>query len=327
MNKILKYILTLCSLIACFPVFSVNQDKEFKKLINKYDVPKESKSLTGNNPALFWHEVLNGNELLAKFEKNIRKNKGAEKEAIKTFSELPRFYSQYDETLLPDFQSLCDSLLVVNGITDCGLNCSFHIVSSPVSNVFMVLTDDGFSVCMTDELLRRKGVTDAVVTGYVAHEFIHGALQHGLRRCYDVALKRRKDEVAMGIALGCYAFAAGLNPGANNMAYYLYLQDEYQDTQNSQKRTAGLQLIYSREQEYEADLIAFRFMQFLGCEDEYIEGLRILGNSYDMQYDSFEDHLSIPARISFLKYVQQHPELGNKSNAKICNERMYDSGW
>lgn len=131
----------------------------------------------------------------------------------------------------------------------------------------------------------------------------------------------------MGIALGCYAFAAGLNPGANNMAYYLYLQDEYQDTQNSQKRTAGLQLIYSREQEYEADLIAFRFMQFLGCEDEYIEGLRILGNSYDMQYDSFEDHLSIPARISFLKYVQQHPELGNKSNAKICNERMYDSGW
>lgn len=284
--------------------------------------------MTGNNPTLFWRAVLDGNELLAKFEKNIRKNKGAEKEAIKTFSELPRFYSQYDETLLPDFQPLCDSLLVVNGIADSGLNCSFHIVSSPVSNVFMVLTDDGLSVCMTDELLGRKGVTFAVVTGYVAHEFVHGALQHGLRRCYDAALKRRKDEVAMGIALGCYAFAAGLNSNTtNNMAYYLYLQDKSQDVESLQKRTAGLQLIYSREQEYEADLIAFRFMQFLGCEDEYIEGLRILGNSYDMQYSSFEDHLSIPARISFLKYVQQHPELGNKSNAKIRNERMYDSEW
>lgn len=67
----------------------------------------------------------------------------------------------------------------------------------------------------------------------------------------------------------------------------------------------------------EADLIAYRFMEYLGASDEYIDALSMLGTEQDKIYNDYSDHPKTSDRISFLKYVQTHPELGNKENDKL----------
>ena len=86
--------------------------------------------------------------------------------------------------------------------------------------------------------------------------------------------------------------------------------------------TLKYSLKYSREQEIEADLFAYRFLENLGCAEEFINGLRILGTQYNTLYSEFSDHPTINKRINFLKFVQAHPELGNKENAKLKKKRL-----
>ena len=75
------------SLVLIFLVFSSliaysgNVEKQYKKLIENYDVADEAKSVTPINTSAFWVAALDNNELCAKFIKDIQKNKGAEKEA------------------------------------------------------------------------------------------------------------------------------------------------------------------------------------------------------------------------------------------------------
>ena len=75
---------------------------------------------------------------------------------------------------------------------------------------------------------------------------------------------------------------------------------------------------YSHEQIYEADLIAYRFLENMGSGEDFINGLRILGSNYDSLYEENRyDRPSTSERIDFLKYVQSNPQIGNKINAHM----------
>lgn len=321
-----RFIFLFLSFFMVFAIQAANPDKEYKKLLSKYDVADEAKALTEENPTVFWRAVLDNNEVFAKFVKDIQKNKGAEKEALQKTANLPRFYPQYDESIIESVQGLCDTLLINMGIADLNIKCSLHVVYAEEANAFAALTEDGFAMCLTTGLLDKKGVNYTTLMGYVAHEFAHGALMHHMRGFYAEAKERRKNELLGGIAAGLNGLAAGME--AYNAAAYgiptsgtdygAVIANIGNDVKLS---TLKYSFKFSREQEYEADLFAFRFLQHLGYGEEFINGLRILGTEYDMLYNEYADHPTISSRIDFLKFAQEHPELGNKENAKLKKKR------
>lgn len=312
--------------LSTFLAYSANVEKQYKKLIENFDVADEAKSVTPVNTAAFWSAALDNNELCAKFIKDLQKNKGAEKEALNKTAQLPRFYPQYDETIVESMQGFCDTLLIDMGIADLGIKCSLHMVYSDEVNAYTALTEDGFAMCITTELASKKGITYEILMGYVAHEFAHGALLHHARGFYAQAKERRKNELLGGIAAGLNGLAAGME--AYNAAAYgiptsgtdygAAIANIGNDIKIS---TLKYSFKYSREQEFEADLFAYRFLEHIGKGEEFINGLRILGTAYDTLYDEYSDHPTTGSRIDFLKYVQLHPELGNKKNAKLKKKR------
>lgn len=323
MKYYLSILINIVFAISCF----ANDEKEFKKYIEKFDVADEAKSTPSNSPYQFLITSLENNEQLFKFGTDMQKNKGAEKEAKQKVSEIPRFYPEYEASIIESMQGVCDTLLIDMGIANIGVDCSLHIVYSEEVNAFCALKEKGFAICLTTGLLDQKGVNYNIIMGYVAHEFAHGALLHHIRGLYAEAKERRKNELLGGIAAGLNAVAAGANAYTAGLTGSSYDNTPYLDAIENigneiKISTLKYSFKYSREQEIEADLFAYRFLENLGCAEEFINGLRILGTQYDTLYSEFSDHPTINQRINFLKFVQSHPELGNKENAKLKKKRL-----
>lgn len=319
----------LLAIIALLPVicFSANAEKVYKTLIGDYDVADEVKTVAKDSPAMFWKSLVSTNELLLKFESDIQKGKGAENEAIERLAKTPRFYPQYEEAIVEEMQGLCDTLLIDMGIAELIPNCSLHVMYSDDVNAFTVLTEDSFAMCVTTGLLSKKGINYDVLKGYIAHEFVHGVLSHHLRSFYAEAKRKRSDRLWGGIssalnvaAAAAQAYNAGMNGlEPSSVDYGSKIEKINEETKMS---TIRYTYEYSREQEYEADLIAYRFMENAGKGEEFINGLRILGSEYDDLYDEFSDHPTTTSRIEFLKFVSDNPSLGNVQNKKLKEKRL-----
>ena len=150
---------------------------------------------------------------------------------------------------------------------------------------------------------------------------------HHIRGLYAEAKERRKNELLGGIAVGLNVLAVGANAYTAGMTGTSYDNTPYLDAIENigneiKISTLKYSFKYSREQEIEADLFAYRFLENLGCAEEFINGLRILGTQYDVIYSEYSNHPTISERINFLKFVQLHPELGNKQNAKLKKKRL-----
>lgn len=325
LKRINLYLLFLALVMCCN---AANPTKEYKKLIAKYDIADEAKAVPDDSCAAFWEAVIENNELLRQFVIDIQDNSGAEREAQEKTRQIPRFYPQYEESVIHEMQGFCDTLLIDMGIQNLGLECSLHIIDSDEENAFAALTEGGFAMCVTTALLSKDGMNYYILMGYVAHEFAHGALLHHIRTYYAEAKERRRNNILGGIAIGVNVLAAGVETyysvtngiEASGFNYGGVIDRIQQETKIS---TLKFTFKYCREQEFEADLIAYRFLDRLGHGEDFINGLRILGTQYDEFYTEYSDHPTTSSRICFLEFVQEHPELGNKENKKLKNKRLY----
>ena len=322
--KIMKRsIFAICILFSIFACYGKDMEKQYRKLIEKYDIDQAVKVIDRDNASTFWDIMLKNNELRFKFIEDIEKNKGAEKETIEKTSQLPRFYPNEEEVIVDSLQGFCDTLLMDIGIKQLNLNCSLHIVEDPEPNAFTALTEDGFAMCINTGLLNMKGVKYKTLMGCVAHEFSHGILLHHARKIYADAKQRRKNELIGGVVTGLSVLALGVSAyngvaaGIPTTSATDFFGLNLNINESFDHLTVKYSFRYSREQEYEADLIAYRFMEYLGASDEYIDALSMLSTEQDKIYNDYSDHPTTSDRISFLKYVQAHPELGNKENDKL----------
>jgi hypothetical protein len=327
------FLLIIIAMLVPFGALAANTEKDYKKLVEKHDVADEAKQVENNHSVEFWKATLDNNEVLAQLAIDLKKDKGAEKEAIQKFAQVKRFYPQYEECVVDAMQGFCDSLLIYMGIADLNMKCSLHLVYSDEVNAFTALTEDGFAMCITTALFRHKGVNIDMLMGFVAHEFAHGALMHHMSRLYAVAKERRKNKLMGGISAGLNTVATAIDAYTSAITGVEYDSSTYEKTIEKIARDVKISTLqysfqFSREQEYEADLVAFRFMQNLGNGEAFINGLRMLGTEYDDLYSDYSDHPTITSRIAFLKYVEANPQLGNTENAKLQKKRAdADLGW
>ncbi|MBD5356040.1 MAG: hypothetical protein HDR88_03405 [Bacteroides sp.] len=319
----------LLAVSVSFGGYASDMTKDYQKMIKKYDVPKEARWLNQNSPADFWTVAVENNYQLAQFNKDINKGKGAENEALRAELRLPHFYPEYNQYVVTDTQAYCDSLINDMGLENNGVDFSFNIIKSTAPNIFSVLTEDGFAICVTEALYNDEKVTDDVMKGYVAQEYAHGILRHRLRNLYDRAKDKRKSRILNGVLLAVTATATcavDVLIDYNFPVVYTvplvndnYIPPIVENSNNeAQKIIENLNdnlknntIIYSFDftpgQVYEADMMAFRFLQNIGAENAYFDGLKILGARYDSQFETMPDHPTIAERLSFMTYVKDNP--------------------
>lgn len=308
--------------------FAASLEKDYQKIVSKFDVPIEVRNLSDVSKETYWDAFLNKNEAYIKHVTDMGKNKGLEKKAQRMLIEAPKFYPQYSSFVDRSSQAFCDSLLAELGAPADGPKFTIYVIYDEDVNAYNVLTDDGFAICLNSGLLAKPGLTRDMLLSIVAREYAHGALKHSERGFYAQAHQERNAAIAGGLILGFYAVAVAWdsanNPEANSYAADNYYAEKEYDRikRNEADQNQLFAYRYSVDQQYEADMAAFRFMQFMGNGNAYIEALKFMGSDDELFDNCGDPYPSVSSRIAFLNYLQDHPELKNTQNDKLRKKRM-----
>lgn len=313
--------IALLFFMTVFLAVGKNNDKDFIKLIEKHDVPAVARNLSKDKYTNdFWDAVLENNPIISKLYKDMSKGKGAEKEAMQNISRMKLIDPYLEVDIVDELRGYCDTMAINMGIP---VNlCKINVIFDNSVNAFTALTNDGFAIFLNTGLLEALNYDYDRIVGIATHEFAHGALMHHLRTEYEVTKKNRRDKVLAGITAGLNAVAAGADAYTSATLGTESHSDVYAENINKLKSDMASSSLkfrykYNRSEELEADLIAFRFLDWLGVGNKYIEALQIL-NSKDSYfwYNDESDHPSTGYRIEFLSFVKDHPEYGFKDNPK-----------
>lgn len=136
-----------------------------------------------------------------------------------------------------------------------------------------------------------------------AHEMSHHILKHILAKEYSFLKKQKKNqvwaEIGTGLTVGAVAASqvyAGIYGGVQyNTDWGAYTQSVYNDYSNDAFHASiNYRYRYSREEEAEADIIAFRFLQWLGYDGyEFISMLKKIDDGIMKTKKNFDHPVTI----------------------------------
>lgn len=321
MTRIIIAILAFMLSAACA------QAIDYKKFLEKHDVDVTTIKLKSDNPADFWLSLVDNNESLQEFYAELDKGKG--KEAKKRIAGYPRFNPKYRPDVLSDLDGLCESITDSVGKIK---NLEVCIIDDDEINAFSMLSDDGMVVGVNSGFLSAKGMTKEILYGIVAHEYAHSLLSHMMQTEYAYTKRKRRNKILEDLSAGMTAVSAGADAYTSSVLGTEYNADKYVEEVKRTKAESQINLFYhnfryQREQEFEADLIAYRFLEWAGYGgDNYIEVLKILEANSDLSQvmltaDPDDDHPTTRDRIEFLTFVKNHPEIRNTQNDKIKKKK------
>lgn len=300
---------------------------DYKKFIEKHDVDEGTMNLRSDNPLDFWESFIANNETFHKFLRDIENGKG--KDAQNRIAKFPRFNTKYRPEVMSEMSEMCNNIAnavgKATGIEMC-------IIDNDSFNAFSAYTDEGMAVVLNHGILTTKGITPEIIIGIAAHEYAHCWLFHILQSEHSYSKRKHRDKAIAGIAAGLSMIATAAdaytsaNIGTESNAE-LYVDQIEKLEADIKEDLFKYYYRYAREQEYEADLIAYRFMEWAGYGGEnYIEALKIFEANNDflsMKIESEDDdtHPTIRERILFLTFVRDNPDIKNTQNEKIKKKR------
>ena len=161
-------------------------------------------------------------------------------------------------------------------------------------------------IYMTSSLVDRCFSSEQLLLGICAHEMTHYICQHSLMELWQTYRKERNNRIWGGIVAGLYmAGMAATTIAGSVMGYSSYENNNYN---NNYGKTAFqlfssiadashyYQFKYSRAQEIEADIAAYRFCEAIGIGGySYIMALHLINNDTTLKMKSRKDstHLTI----------------------------------
>lgn len=163
-------VIILSLLLLLFPLVleAKNLDNDFKKIIEKYDVAEECRRKKYNSGAECISDFLKHNQAYQKFNEDMQKNRGAEKEADRNFRLLPSFYPEYDESVITELQPMCGSILLKMDLKNVDPNISLHVLCYEEINAFCAKKDNSFGLGLYAGLLCTKGMDVEIIMAAVA---------------------------------------------------------------------------------------------------------------------------------------------------------------
>ncbi len=307
--KLYSFIFFLFISLSCNFCNAQQKNKAIEKLIKKYDVKTFLADAPNNNPDTFWELVWRNNKELQKIYKAINQKQTSIRQAqqeiydTKKYADIARQNYYHINSLEDGFR---DTLYMQLGVKDVYEGLLINFVYDDEVNAYAA--PDGYIVVNTG-LLDIPDFNYFNLMGVLAHEVTHFFLQHSLANSWELIKKYNKNKTIATIASVLNAASAGyatangagsegLWNNVDNMTNILFSQ-AYYDAHGVFK------FKYNREQETEADIIAYRFLEFIGVGGEqYIDALRKLdpdGNSTMTAID--DDHFSTQERIAILEYM------------------------
>lgn len=298
-----------------------DRDREYEKMIFRYDVAYIFSSSEGL-PEDFWRQLERGHNGLLSFNKALTRGK---KTALEAESDISRALgvvdNQYRYLYLYEGDTIKD---FTHDIQEIVLGCDanrirLHIAYGEVPNAFCTPRGD---IYIYTTLLDRLDFDWRMLVGICAHEVAHYYLKHSARQIWADKKAERKNNILAGIAIGLTAVAdvmSAYNAGYSGTQYQSPYTQTYQNILSSaQTDTQLFHFKYSRGEELEADIIAYRYLEYMGIDPYYyIKALYSLGNDGDAFYSDWSDHPSITYRINLLRYLGQYYPL---KSVISCNE-------
>ncbi|MCM1032342.1 MAG: M48 family metalloprotease [Odoribacter sp.] len=170
---------------------------------------------------------------------------------------------------------------------------------------------------ITRPLYDLTGGDSIAILAFTAAEGTHYALQHAYANACKAKAKARRSRI--GRLFGAAAIiAAGviLDQATDSWwAPFTSIASTVAMTMVALDSTPRYTFNYSAEQIYQADIVAYRFMEWCGYGGKtYISALRATGFHIDATMGN-PDSPSVTDRLALLEYIDSHPELRNKVKA------------
>lgn len=294
--------------------------KEFDKYIRKYDSLEKYLATHSTDSTLsFWDTASKKNLPLKDLYAYASK---------KRLNEIVQFYKDAsdDSYRYKDLLSLSDTLMEL-GI-DIKKEISGGNSQKKIRNIYVYDSDeknafacpDG-TICVASSIVYEYSFQE--LFGILSHEMAHFVMEHSLQKKYEDRRKEKKHKFWAAVAVAANSMASAYvqaNGGVkqeDSDAYWENVQKNNDLLMNVFDYRAELSKFkYSREKEIEADIMAYRFMEFSGMDpQEYINALcKLVGFSNDRNDPDYNKK-----RNEFLyRYYDEDKESTHPSLAYRC---------
>lgn len=308
-NKIAILILAVAVPLACMA--EKDPCKRFNELIKKYDVWSVVDTVDRSDPANFWRAVQRHNKPYQKALKAAKEGKARNAQNVigGVVQEMRDFNNivPVDDSLTP----FADSLMMWSGIKDMYGEANLCFTLSTDKNSYAY--PDG-AMYIPLGFVESVGGDADVIKGMFAHELSHFVLQHLFVQTY-MTDKQSNKSFWYGVltTVGVAAFQGAVDGVLSaTMNYQPSELDDYRDSEiavaagneAAAKRTTTYYFNYGRDQEYESDIIAYRFLQWMGIDPQaYITAIEALYSELEIFQNSGEARPYVSDRIALLKYM------------------------
>ena len=285
--------------------FAKDMSKVYEKMIRTYDI--DASCLKVKDAGDFWDGVWRNNVRLMNFVKAAEKRTPLFKKVSRMLSQAKAINDLHTSTfkiVATNKDSLLIPLYNTLGAVKVHPNITLQLIRKNEMNAF-TCPDGSIYLCTG---LLTDSVGFAEILGVCAHEMAHFVLQHTAVEAYKVAKREFRNNAVAGVSAGISTAAAGY-AAANGVK-----QDWDQIKENNENLflsalidTEKFRYKYSREQEIEADIVAFRFLDFMGYGGEkYIHMLEEIDrNCPDLMVSDTDDHPTTAFRIGLLRYLME----------------------
>lgn len=318
----MKKFLLLTTLVCNIFVVEAQTEAECFQLIKKLDVPKEVMALPNDNPATFWWYLPKYNTEYQTFEAALKKGKSTALSAVNEIKNDLMFRTDIQKGLTDENSvEVLDSIYKFFNFKVYNPQMKVYIVGDHEVNAYS--TPDAI-ILLNSGLLNKMGTFEKIYA-VVGHELAHYALGHVLQNLYAVKKKEKRNQILAGVASGIQAVGTAVGQAMysdNSPEGQKAREKAWQDvsdglSENLEWATKDAygryHLKYSRNQEMEADIVSYRFLQWIGEDPNYmIKMLEILDEDEPKIDPKRSDHPSTKFRINVLKAIAKYDE-ANKS--------------
>lgn len=286
------------------------KNKDFEKIIKRYDMASVLQ-VKDAYPENFWTQLKQGHQGLQDFEKALSKKQKSAIRAVgdvdKALGLVDRQY-QYLYLLTGDTVSNFTHSLQSELLGADSSQIHIHIVLGNEPNAFCTPRGD---VYIYTSLLERIHYNIDLLYGICAHEAAHYFLRHSALQKWADRKREIRNNVLAGIAIGLNAVADGLaayTAGYDGTKYESHIEETCQSILASAKNdNEWYHFKYSRMQELEADIVAVRFLEYIGIDPfAYMVALTYLKDEGEEFYSDWDDHPTIAYRTKFLAYLAKN---------------------
>lgn len=296
--------LSKCATVMMDMNLNSNLTYQFENYLNSYDF-KYSHTPNANISADFWRCMLKENTTYLELQDEMSRDPKRKmlQQALNVVASNKTKMQSYLNTKCQPYQVSDIEINLVNQLV--GGNAQtltdFRIYPAADANAFA--TPYGH-IYLTSGIVLKYHLNNNLLLGICAHEITHFLCQHATVNLWKQYEKEQNRRIVGGIVAGLYAVAA--IAGAGSRANYSGIANNSLDLFTVISNSAYyFQFKYSRDQEIESDLLAYRFCEAIGLGGySYIMALQLLGeNDLYMKANRTADHPTLSYRISFLKWL------------------------